>query len=337
MNKKISRRGVLKYAPSGAAAALIPTLDQAHADTSVANYVYSVGSVPSPHVYYEVLRPLREGSSRTIVMVHGGLHTGAGYLHTVDGRPGWAQFFASRGYKVIVPDWPGTGRSGYIPPDRLDGATVSAGLGQILAALDEPAVLLVHSISGAFGWKLLEMHGDKVSHVVAVAPSGPGNILPEGKILKEENGIIEVNMLQFNLKISSKDPFLPDEAWSKRKLVGEGFRFPKESVDSYLRTLTALSPRILYERLNVEGSQLKIADYSHFAGKPILVLIGTHDVDHSAKIDMPTVEWLNKNGAKAEFLPLSQVRIEGNGHMMMLESNSDEVAKVIEDWIKRTS
>lgn len=144
-------------------------------------------------------------------------------------------------------------------------------------------------------------------------------------------------MLQYNLKISSRDPYFPDEAWSKRKLVGEGSRFPKASVDSYLRTLISLSPRILYERLNVEGSQLKITDYGHFAGKPVLVLIGTHDVDHSAKIDMPTVEWLNKNGAKAEFLSLSDVGIEGNGHMMMLESNSDEVAKVIEDWIKRTS
>src|SRR5262249_48336342 len=117
--------------------------------------------------------------------VHGGAHSGACYQVTADGRSGWAYRFAERGYRVVVPDWPGTGRSGAIPLDRLDGATVVEGLGALVRRLGAPIVLLTHSVSGAYGWRLLELHGDVIAVAVGVAPGPPGNIQKAAPVYAE--------------------------------------------------------------------------------------------------------------------------------------------------------
>ena len=78
------------------------------------------GFVAGPSTYYEVLEPVAKTRKPPMVLIHGGAHTGSCYMATADGRPGWAPFFAAQGYQVVVPDWAGTGRSGYIPYDDLD-------------------------------------------------------------------------------------------------------------------------------------------------------------------------------------------------------------------------
>ena len=116
-------------------------------------------TAPVP-VYFETFAPAAATGRPTVVMVHGGAHSGACYQRTADGRRGWAYLFAARGYPTVVPDWPGTGRSGYIPLDQLNGATVVEGLGALIRSLGAPVVLLTHSMSGCYGWRLLELHGD---------------------------------------------------------------------------------------------------------------------------------------------------------------------------------
>src|SRR5258707_5317330 len=109
-----------------------------------------------------------------MVLICGGGHTGACYLATVDERPGWAQAFVRAGYKVVVPDWPGVGRSGHIPLDEITGERVVAGLGKVVASLGRPAIVMTHSMSGAYGWKLVEELGAHIDKVVAIAPGAPG-------------------------------------------------------------------------------------------------------------------------------------------------------------------
>ena len=46
-------------------------------------------------------------------------------------------------------------------------------------------------------------------------------------------------------------------------------------------------------------------------------------------------KWINQAGGKAQFARLEDVGIRGNGHMMMLEKNSDEIIKFIDGWIQK--
>jgi hypothetical protein len=59
----------------------------------------------------------------------------------------------------------------------------------------------------------------------------------------------------------------------------------------------------------------------------------TDDLDHAREVDGAIVNWLNANGSKAGFCFLADRGIVGNGHMPMLEDNSDAIAGVILDWL----
>ena len=157
------------------------------------NIRWSSGVTEAPVAYFDVIEPTGGRTRKPpMFLIHGGAHTGACYLMTADGRPGWAHAFAQAGHGVVIPDWPGSGRSGYVPYDDLTGETVVAGLGKALIAVGEPAVVMTHSMSGPYGWKLLEQHGDHVAKIVAVAPGPPGNIQPAATIASETPEKLEV-------------------------------------------------------------------------------------------------------------------------------------------------
>ena len=66
---------------------------------------------------------------------------------------------------------------------------------------------------------------------------------------------------------------------------------------------------------------------------PIAVV--TAEASWIAQHDHGTVDFLRQAGANVEHLRLEAAGIHGNGHAMMLEKNSDEVAAYIAGWIER--
>jgi pimeloyl-ACP methyl ester carboxylesterase len=297
--------------------------------------VHETGFIAAPvSVYFEVFAPEGVTAKATVVMVHGGAHSGACYQRTADDRPGWAYRFAERGYRVVVPDWPGTGRSGYIASDKLDGATVVEGLGALIRSLGAPVILLTHSMSGCYGWRLLELHGDVIDTVVGVAPSPPGNIQTMAPVHAETETSIETEAFGGRVRVDKTAPVVASRDFVERKLVGDSRYFPRDRLDGYAASLRPISPKLWLERQNIRGSQLRVSNPRRLAGKPVLVVTGTADLDHSREMDGAIAIWLNENGAKADFCFLADRGIVGNGHMLMLEQNSDEIAVIILDWLE---
>jgi pimeloyl-ACP methyl ester carboxylesterase len=285
-------------------------------------------------VYFETFAPAISSGRPTVVMVHGGAHSGACYQRTADSRPGWAYRFAERGYRVVVPDWPGTGRSGYIPLDRLDGATVVEGLGSLIRSLGGPVVLLTHSMSGAYGWRLLELHGDVIEALIAVAPAPPGNIQKMAPVHAETETHIETEAFGARVRVHKAAPVVGSRDFVERKLVGASRYFPRDRLAGYAASLLAIPPKLWLERQNVHGSQLRVSEPQKLTGKRILVITGSDDLDHSREVDGAIVTWLAGIGAKADFCFLADRGIVGNGHMLMLEQNSDAIADIIADWLE---
>ena len=116
--------------------------------------------------------------------------------------------------------------------------------------------------------------------------------------------------------------------------IGGSTLFPRDQIASYTAALNPIPARLLLERRNVAGSQLRVVDFSKFRGKPVLLLIGTNDLGHARAVDEPIADWLNANGAEADFIYLGDLGITGNGHMLMLERNSDALAQLVIDWIE---
>jgi pimeloyl-ACP methyl ester carboxylesterase len=292
---------------------------------------YLPGSVP---VYYEELAP--EGTDHPlIVLVHGGGFSGSCYLTTPDGRPGWAHDFVRHGYRVVVPDWPGVGRSSSIPPDDVDGATAAKALGALLEHLAQRAVLLVHSMSGPHGFRAVETHGHLVEALVAVAPGPPANIQPLAVVLREDEAKVEVASPTVDLVIPRTGVWRPTREFVSRKMIGSSTRFPADSLAGLLAATAPIPVRLLMGRVNLHGAQLGIERGAPFEGKPVLVLTGSDDADHPRELDAATAGWLGEMGADVDFHFLSDHGVQGNGHMLMSEDNSSEVADHIAAWLSR--
>jgi hypothetical protein len=65
--------------------------------------------------YFIPQRPRRGPRTIPIVFIPGGGLVGVHFLTTPDGREGWADYFLRRGYPVYVVDVPGRGRAGFVP------------------------------------------------------------------------------------------------------------------------------------------------------------------------------------------------------------------------------
>ncbi len=273
-------------------------------------------------------------TNQTVVMVHGGAHTGSCYQQTPDGRPGWAPFFAKRGFQVLLPDWPGSGQSDPVPLDRLNGELVCKTLANLLAARNEPVILLTHSMAGAFGWKLLETHANQIRGLIAVAPAPPGNIQPATPIIHRGNDAIEVETAGATWTIPLNERVPVSTTLVRDKLVGESKRFPRDVLGTYTASLHGIAPLLVLERQNIDGRQLKITNTDGFQDKPILIVTGSDDRDHPRETDKETADWLTQLGARVQHAYLPDLGIAGNGHMLMLENNSDSIAAIMANWIE---
>lgn len=289
-------------------------------------------------VFADRLIPDDDTGRLPVVMIHGGGHSGACYLLTADNRPGWAYRFAYAGYPVWLPDWPGCGRSGDVPFEELTGARVVDALGGVLAeaAASSPAgrvVVMTHSMSGAMGWKLAERNRHLIAKLVAVAPGPPGNIQPEATVVEETDEEVVVESFGMTRRLSRDRAYVGGHEFVSHKLIGKSTRFPQAAFDAYAAHVAAVPPRLLYERQNIRGSQLKVENPAIFKDLPVMVFTGEFDTDHPKHIDGAIVDWLKDAGAEVEFWWLPDHGIGGNGHMLMMEDNSDELADMIIGWV----
>src|SRR5262245_25632366 len=147
---------------------------------------------------------------------------------------------------LVVPDWPGVGRSGYIPLDDLTGDVVVEGLGKIVASLGQPAIIMTHSMSGAYGWKLIEKYGQHIARLVAIAPGPPGNIQAVSDTVSETADTVVVRG-STTLTINLKQPVVSDRNFVEVKLVGKSTQFPREHIAVYASSLTPIPPRRLFQ------------------------------------------------------------------------------------------
>jgi pimeloyl-ACP methyl ester carboxylesterase len=324
------------------------------------------------HVLY--MTPAKRLHATPLVFVPGMGQTIANFLSTPDGRPGWARLFVEQGWAVYLMDQPGRGASGYNrdaygPASRQDplllqqrftapeafapepgkpqgwpqarlhsgwpgtGAPgdpafdqfyasqvesaaggVSAKLvGEAGAALLDrigPAVVVTHSQAGAFGWAIGEARPDLVKAIVAVEPSGPPFFSappPWG------DGDPTKLARPYGLTVTplAYDPPLKDPA-DLAKVQDDKPAGP-DLVRCWLQPAPAR----------------RLANLSRF---PVLVLVS--EASYHAGYDHCTARYLTQAGVKTDLVRLGDIGLHGDGHMVMLEKNSAQVAAEIMRWLQ---
>jgi pimeloyl-ACP methyl ester carboxylesterase len=322
------------------------------------------------HVFF--VKPAHQTHRLSLIFIPGMGQTITNFLSTPDGRPGWAWQFAERGYAVYLMDQPGRGASGYDisygPSSRQDplvieqrftapekfaaepgkpigwpqaklhtqwpgtgmvgdpafdqlfasqvasaGGGVSAKLvadaGAALLDRIGAAVVITHSQAGAFGWGIGEARPALVRAIVAIEPSGPpfysapppwGDGNPDK--LSRPWGLTSTPL--------AYTPALHDPA--ELKIVQQARPDAPDLARCWLQQEPAR----------------KLTNLSRF---PVLVLIS--EASYHVGYDHCTALYLKQAGVKTDFVRLPDRGIHGNGHMMMLEKNSAQIAALIDGWI----
>lgn len=322
-------------------------------------------------MYVEYQIPAKQTHPYPIVMMHGGGQTGNNFRSTPDGRPGWADYFLSWGYAVYVIDQVGRGRSGLSPDltgsttyhsaenlqrrftaskshhlwpqaplhtqwpgdtgqmgdpafDQYYASTVpfiaDQALGEALnlpalIALFErigPAIIMVHSQAGMSGWRIGDARPALVKGIVAVEPNGPP--------------YCEVEY------VGPPDYFVYPQEIARPHGISRGHLTfdPPVTPESPLACMLQSepdAPDLVRGWLQVEPARKLV----NLAGIPIVILAG--ESSYHAPYDHVTSKFLTQAGVANTFIRLEDVGIRGNGHMMMLEKNNGEVAKLISDWL----
>jgi pimeloyl-ACP methyl ester carboxylesterase len=280
-------------------------------------------SGPAPYsMYVEYFIPAKPTHKFPIVLIHGGVHTGAGYVSTPDGREGWAIYLVRHGWKTYVVDWPGHGRSPM--PEQFPTMSLQRVVEDNVALLKRigPAVVLVHSLSGTVGWKLCDTIPNEVAALVAIAPAPPANIA----------GGYATELLR-RFTAHNTGPYFPEDKplWYSREAAKETFAnaslFPVEAFDAYYASLAPESPRALNELFNKDGMGLFV-DPKKFANVPKVVINGDQDPRHSRAVDEKTAQFVG-----AEHIYLADIGMPGHGHMMMLDRDNEKIAQLIIDWL----
>jgi pimeloyl-ACP methyl ester carboxylesterase len=291
---------------------------------------FLAGSAARPIHVVHIAAPAKVAGKTPVVMVHGACHTGACYLSTPDGREGWARLFARAGHDVYVVDWPGRGGSPHCEDlSRLSTHEIADSIRLLVESIG-PAVLLVHSAGGPMVWWVAEAAPAAVSAIIGVAPGAPANIL---RILPDDAA--EVAKLRHDTSLGcpvlmpEDRPVRVDEEFI-RTFWANAPRFPKEALGPYCQSIVPESARLFNERFNIGGRGLRVNDPASLASVPILVVTGEHDPRHPRALDEATAHYVG-----AEFVWLPDHGITGNGHMLMIEDNSAEIAQLLLAWLRQ--
>jgi pimeloyl-ACP methyl ester carboxylesterase len=325
--------------------------------------------------YVEVWVPKQIRHPYPIIYIHGAGQTATDWLQTPDGRPGWAYYFAKLGYVQYMVDSPARGRSPYVPDHdgnlnirtvaNLEATfTASAKKGDfprahlhnqfpgtglmgdsifddfaktqvqflggggpasqdelsrdafvaLLDMIKSPVIILSHSQGGTVGWLMADARPNLVKGIVTVEPAAPPiKGVDTAKVAYNAGGGggglswgVTSNPITYDPPIKS-----PSEL---QVALEEKPDIPGDVVPCYVQKEPAR------KLVNLE----KI---------PVVYL--SAEGGYHREFDHCLAKWLNQAGVKTQFVRMEDVGLHGNGHEMMLEKNSDDIAKFIGGWMEK--
>jgi len=327
--------------------------------------------VMNGQIYVEYQIPKKRTQAYPLVIVPGAAQTATNFNGTPDGREGWTQHFLRRGYAVYIVEQPGRGRSSYQPdtdgtqaypevlrvqqrftaPEKFNlwpqarlhtqwPGTGTAGdpnfdqffASQVpfvqkpeviqalnrdaLAALIDklgPVILMTHSQSGAYGWEAVDQRPNMVKALIQAEPSAP-----------------PVHDVEF---LGAPEWFRDGARTRTWGLTAIPITYAPPAKDAseltFERQEKADGPDLARCWLQKEPAR----QLPNLQKLPIAIVTG--EASFHGPYEHCVVKFLEQAGVHPTWLNLGAMGIHGNGHMMMLEKNSDQIADAIEKWVRK--
>jgi pimeloyl-ACP methyl ester carboxylesterase len=200
------------------------------------------------------------------------------------------------------------------------------------ALLDKigPAIVFVHSQAGQYAWPLAQERPMLVKAIVGVEPSGPP---VHDLVVKGGEPRFGVTFDAATKQDQADDQFR-DSPELKRYGLGD---HPL----TYAPAISAQAPLEFVRQEKADGPDLARCWRQKEPAKTLVavgdrpVLYVAAEASFYAPYHHCTVAYLEQAGVNVDFVRLWDVGIRGNGHLMMLEKNSDAIAQRIAGWLDK--
>lgn len=193
---------------------------------------------------------------------------------------------------------------------ELQETATQAALATLLDRVGRPSVVVAHSNGGGAAYLAADARPGLVRAIVGVEPKGPP--FSTSPLLMSPGTRYGVCQAPITYDPPVADPERDLVRATRRAIDGEGLLR-----DAVLQA-DEPAPRKLVNLRQV----------------PVLVV--TAQASYHAQYDWCSVEYLRQAGVQTEHIKLEDLGILGNGHMMFMEKNSDEIAAVVESWLTKT-
>ena len=236
--------------------------------------------------------------------------------------------------------WPGTGEPGDPAFDNYFASNVPSmenreiqsrlnveALARLLDRIG-PAIVLVHSQSGQYGWPLAQARPALVKAIVAAEPSGP-----------PVHDAVVPGAARFGVDFAGATAVAGTEIFRDDPRLK---RYGLSDIPmTYAPAVTAQSPLEFVQEEKVEAPDL-VRCWRQKEPARALVAVGERPIlylateaSFYAPYNHCTVAYLKQAGVNVDFVKLADIGLHGNGHMMMMEKNSDAIAQVIVEWLDK--
>jgi len=220
--------------------------------------------------------------------------------------------------------WPGTGRIGdkvfddfnktqvqFLGGNRQETLTRDANVA-LLDAINTPVILLTHSQGGSFGWLIADARPNLVKAIVTLEPAAPPiRGVDTAKVAYNQGGGLTWGV--------ANNPITYEPAITDPKQLQTVLETQAPSADKVPCYVQQEPARKLKNLQNI----------------PVLFM--SMDGSYHRQYDHCLAKWLNQAGVKTQYVEEETAGMSGNGHQMMLEKNSVDLAKYIGNWLSQNA
>ncbi|PSL86002.1 esterase [Variovorax sp. WS11] len=273
------------------------------------------GSFQVGQMYVQHARLVSPRSPFPLLLWHGGGLTGACWESTPDARAGWQAFFLAAGLDVLVCDAVERGRAGWACFPDLYPA--------------EPFFMPQHS-----AWTLYRVGmRDGFVEDPAQRRGFPGGLFPVAAFDDFTRQIVPRWSCNDALIQAAYDALIAREGPCLLFAHSQGAGF---AIRAALKAPGMIKALVLVEPGG--APEMAAGDFDALTGFPMLALWGDN-VDAvpfwtaAKQMSLAIITNVRRRGGDATALDLPAVGVHGNSHLLMMDTNSDDIAARIQQWL----
>ena len=276
------------------------------------------GDFEVEQMYVQYLIPSDQKSKYPLLMWHGGGLTGVTWETKPDGQPGWKNYFFKQGHPVYVSDAVERGRASWARYPEIN-----------------PGPPFFRTKKE--GWEIFRI-GEVGSYSTDPAKRKmiPGNKFP----IEAYDQFAK----QFVPRWTSSDAAIQRAYNGLVQKVGDSVVMVHSQSGNFGFRAALAAPDKVKGIIAVEpaGAPAPGPELDALKNIPILIVWGDFIDKHEVWVRQQPASAnfakdLQARGGKVEYVALPEKGIKGNSHMVMMDTNSDEVAALIQDWMKRNN